>query len=698
MIRRDFIKRSVLLVAAGSVGGYAIDQSTATKRGLPHVKFNYPETRRPGPSDALFSKVPIAHTYDERRRMYLTWASAHPTPNSSGGVLTDLLKLEAGTIKTLSAESLKAALQFVNDRKDPSDFTLSYLIRLYYLHHNDGTLTPQQAEDIRVTLLGYRYGLEEPGHSEAEMWTENHQILIHGSNYLVGQIFPDATFTNDGRTGREHRDKARATVLRWLHYHARTGPAEWDSVPYYNMDLAALLNLVEFAYDSEVQISATMMVDLYLFDMAVNSYCGQMGTSHGRAYAQNVLSAAGDSLLNFQTLAFGCGRLQSIDMASTMLVTGQSYKVPPVLEAIGLDMPEEMVNIERHSIPLTPEAAATYGLSLTNIDDFELWWGMGAFSNPPIINLTYDAISKYDLWNYAAFRPLKAMGIVLRPLGLLPSPSQMLNPASNGTLMSEVNKLTYRTPDGMLSTALDYRPGEEGYQQHIWQATLGPYAVVFVTNPGSNDRFGGPGYWMANGRMPRNAQFRNVLISMYNIPRHEFPRELEPKPYGFTHAYFPKWAFDEVVEVPSDAGGGWTFGRFADGYIGLYSHLRCTWTTSGPEAGQELIAPGLKNIWICELGRKATDGTFKSFIHNVSQAAIDVTELQVRYRSPHIGNMRFGWEGPLTVEGKAVALHDYPRWDNPYAHVEFGSETFHIEHKGQSLDLDFQMGVRRISA
>ncbi len=697
MIRRDFIKRSALLVSAGCVGGYAIDRTTATKSGMPHAKFNYPETRRPGLSDAPFSKIRIAPTYAERRRMYLTWASQHPTPNSSGGVLTDLLKLEAGTIKTPSAESLRAALQFVNDRKDPSDFTLSYLIRLYYLHHDDGVLTPQQAEDIRAALLGYRYGLEEPGHSEAEMWTENHQILIHGSDYLVGQMFLDANFTNDGRTGREHQDKARAIVVRWLNYHARTGPAEWDSVPYYNMDLAALLNLVEFAQDSEVQVRATMMVDLYLFDMAVNSYFGQMGTSHGRAYAQNVLSATGDSLLNFQTLVFGCGRLQSVDMASTMLVTGERYKIPPVLEAIGLDMPEEMINPERHSIPLTADAAAKYGLSLTNIDDFELWWGMGAFSNPPVINLTYDAINKYDLWNYAAFRPLKAMGRVLRPLGLLPSVSRVLNPASNGTLMSEVNKLTYRTPDGMLSTALDYRRGEEGYQQHIWQATLGPYAVVFVTNPGSDDRFGGPGYWMANGRMPRNAQFRNVLISIYNIQRHEFPGELEARPYGFTHAYFPKWAFDEVVDVPSAAGGGWTFGRLADGYLGLYSHLPCAWTTSGPEAGQELVAPGLENIWICQLGRKATDGSFESFIQEVSHAAIDVEELQVRYRSPRIGDVRFGWEGPFTIEGKTVALRDYPRWDNPYAHVEFGTERFHIEHKGQTLDLDFQDGVRIVN-
>ena len=101
----------------------------------------------------------------------------------------------------------------------------------------------------------------------------------------------------------------------------------------------------------------------------------------------------------------------------------------------------------------------------------------------------------------------------------------------------------------MLSTAQDYRPGEEGAQQHIWQATLGPYAVVFVTNPGPHGRSQGPGYWSSNGRMPRNAQYRNVLISIYNIERHVVPGRLESRPYGYTHAYFPKWAFDEVIEL-----------------------------------------------------------------------------------------------------------------------------------------------------
>lgn len=51
--------------------------------------------------------------------------------------------------------------------------------------------------------------------------------------------------------------------------------------------------------------------------------------------------------------------------------------------------------------------------------------------------------------------------------------------------MTDVNKVSYRTSDYMLSSVQDFRKGEKGYQHHIWQATLSPYAVVFSNNPDS---------------------------------------------------------------------------------------------------------------------------------------------------------------------------------------------------------------------
>ena len=105
----------------------------------------------------------------------------------------------------------------------------------------------------------------------------------------------------------------------------------------------------------------------------------------------------------------------------------------------------------------------------------------------------------------------------------------------------EVNKVTYKTPDYMLCSAQDYHPGEKGVQQHIWQATLGPDAVVFVTHPPclSEENSHRPGFWHGNVVLPRVAQWKDVLIAVHKLPEDDW--------LGFTHAYFPAWAFDEHV-------------------------------------------------------------------------------------------------------------------------------------------------------
>lgn len=66
------------------------------------------------------------------------------------------------------------------------------------------------------------------------------------------------------------------------------------------------------------------------------------------------------------------------------------------------------------------------------------------------------------------------------------------------TYMPRVNKALYRTRDYMLSTAQDFRKGEHGFQQHIWQATLAPRAIVFTNHPGEYTEGGRPDLWSGN--------------------------------------------------------------------------------------------------------------------------------------------------------------------------------------------------------
>jgi hypothetical protein len=683
-----------LLVVAGA---FVFDQLFAVRAVLPPVRSGDPVPARPAPGDAPFHHTPFAPTWDARRAAFLDWVSQQPTPDERGGVWVDIAKLAFDPQTQVNPAALQDSLDFVNSEQDTADFHLAGLIRLYYLQADSGALTKKQVSEITRTFLRHKYWLDEPTPTPMELWTENHQILTYSSEYLAGQLFPQTVFKNNGETGSWHMQTARQRILRWIDWRSRTGMAEWDALIYYRMDLAALLNLVDFAQDEQVSTKAAMMVDLLLFDMGVDSFYGQYATSHGRATAGSIKSAAGQSMETVQALVWGLGRFQSAsEMASVALATSPRYRVPPVIEAIGQDVPEELSNYERQSIPVTAQAAAQFGLSFQDINDIPIWWGMQAFTDPHIINLTIRTADDWKLWHYPDFRPLKDVAKTLKALHLLSLSSRLLDPDTNGATLSQVNKLTFRTPDYMLSSAQDYRKGEKGYQQHIWQATLGDYAVVFVTNPDSlrEDDSQRPSYWSSDGRFPRTAQVRNVLVSIFNINRYPSPSIFEARHYAFTHAYFPRWAFDEVVEKPASGGGGWVFGRKGQGYVALYSDQPYQWQTQGPDAGQELIALGRQNVWICQLGRAAVDGSFQDFVEAVSAAPLHVRGLQVDYQAPGLGELSFGWNGPLSLDGAEVPLRDYPRWENPYLQAAFGSQQFDIHFQGKGLRLDFAQGRR----
>lgn len=684
----------ILALVAGVVVVYAV---TGVRPEWPNAREGDPVPRSPSPDDPPFYRTPIAEPFEARRNLYLAWVAEQETSASRGGIWTDIAKLELDPQMPISDAALQEALDFVNARHDTADFVMAGLMRLYHKHGDK--IRPEQKGSIEEAVLNFKYWLDEPNPTFMELWTENHQILAHSSEYLAGQLFPDEIFANNGQTGQEHMEQARERILRWIDWRARTGMAEWDSVIYYRMDLAALMNLVDFAKDEEISRRAAMMVDLLLLDIATDSYYGQYGTSHGRATASSVKSAANDGVVTLQALAWGLGRFQSGgDMGVISLATSDRYQIPSVIEAVAQDMPEEYENYERHSIPLTDEATKRYGLRFDSIDDVGIWWGMGAFTDPKTIELTIRTADEWDLWHYPDFRDLKDLAQVLKRLGLLSQATALLNPDPNGTVMSEVNKVTYRTPDYMLSNAQDYRKGEKGYQQHIWQATLDPYAVVFVTNPDSlrEDDKHRPSYWASNGRLPRTAQYRNVLVALHDIPRHPSPSILEARHYAFTHAYFPRWAFDQIVELPGQGGGGWIFGRKGDSYIGLYSHQPYEWQTEGPDAGQEVITLGRKNVWIAHLGRRAVDGSFEDFVDAVSKASLEVRGLRVSYQAPSVGLIAFDWDGPLQVDGQEVPLRGYDRWNNPYVQAGFGASQYTIEFADKQLVLDFERGIRQI--
>ncbi len=61
----------------------------------------------------------------------------------------------------------------------------------------------------------------------------------------------------------------------------------------------------------------------------------------------------------------------------------------------------------------------------------------------------------------------------------------------------------------------------------------------------------------------------------------------------------------------------------------------------------------------------------------------------VSYRSPTEGQMTFGWNAPLTVAGRTIALHGTRRFDDPFISEPVGSQLYAIRNGISKLTLDF---------
>jgi hypothetical protein len=263
------------------------------------------------------------------------------------------------------------------------------------------------------------------------------------------------------------------------------------------------------------------------------------------------------------------------------------------------------------------------------------------------------------------------------------------------TTLEQVNKITYRTPDYELSTAQDYRKGKAGYQQHIWQATLGPESIVFTLNPSVSTK-----YWV--GHYPKSVQYKNLLIAIYNVPSQTppgpktivppdaggnampSPGPAEELPAGYTEAIFHKAGYDELIEK-----NGWQFARKGNAYLALRSELPVRWSEKGVLGGEGMIADGRKNVWICQMGRMAVDGPFPAWADRVASAPLTFDGLSVRYQAPGIGEAKMSWDDPLTIDGVPVVTSGYSRFDNPYCRAPWGLGRYEIHYRGQSLILDF---------
>jgi len=613
-------------------------------------------------------------TYQQRKVIGLTYIRDNSQKEGLYGLFNQVARVGLG--EKVEEEYIQKSLDFIRLNRDCNDFTANGLIRLMYVNKERKIFTDEMSKKIDDCLLDFKYWWDD-GRKDSTYrcyHTENHQALYHTAELLAGQLYKDKVFTN-GMTGRQHMEHAEVRIERWLDFRFRFGFSEWLS-SYYDVEVMLLANLYDYAEDPKIRTRAGMVLDLLMYDMALNNYHGMLGSTSGRIYVGSLIKGS-HQMSPVTKLVFGVGRFRHDNEMGVVSLALSSYKCPQIIQDIAVDYSKTYLNKQRVSIEV--DDAPKYGLSFDNELDVHLFWGMQEFIHPQVVEMSKKMSEKYGTWPYNG---KSYNDYINRYKRQIEEHGKIVNNRFDRFALSEANIMTYKTPDYMLSSVQDYRKGAVGYQQHIWQATFGNEALVFTNSPGSKNLRYSPNYWAGNTYMPRAAQFENVLISVYNIPEKSNP--------DFTHAYFPKASFDEVIQKEN-----WTFARKNDGYIALYSCQPTQFQLDAEGVENDLVAKGRRNVWICETGSQKQWGNFDKFVKAIYSTPIKCNDLNVVYTSPTQGKISFGWEGDFVVKGKVESLRYDSRFDNHFSKTSFDSKVVEIKNGAQKLILDFEKGMKQ---
>jgi hypothetical protein len=665
---------------------------------------NYPLT----PSSDDYQAEPIGQSFEERRQGFIDHVLRNPAPVNTKASWYELIRMATG--EEGHEGVLHSALDYIDARKDCADFVHHGILRLLYQFDSEREtaldLNHPPSEELlaraKQTTLNFKYFPNEPGIDSMCTWTENHYILFTSAAYLSGQLYPDEVFSNSGEMGREKMALNKPRIMRWLDMKFRGGFNEWLSHVYYDEDLTALLSLYDFSEDAEIRAKVEMVIDLLLLDMALNSYKGVFGSTHGRSYENSKKLASNEGTTDTMKLLFGMGIYSGFDNMGAAAFALSGYRMPPVLGDIAQDREKTFVNRQRAGFRV--EDAAQWGLNYEDIESGMVFYQNEAYLHPMTADLTIKMFDEFNWWEnefFPEFRPYRGFLHVLRALKLSPVLARVLERDICRNMRDEPNIYTYRTSDYMLSTAQDHRAGFGGDQHHIWQATLGPDAVCFTTHPAKIEGVS-PNYWAGSGLLPSAAQYKNLTIVIYDIKK-IFPSLYVPIKHLYTHAWLPKDKFDEIFEQ-SD----WIFARKDSGYLALRSMQPYFWNAENAvcseiefrhteeEYDRELIAPGKKNVWLCQMGCETEDGSFTDFIEAIVDAKLRFGDLRVEFDSPGNGVVRFGWKDKMSVDGVEVPLHGYPRYDNPFTMAEYDPRQIKVATENHRLKLDWESLQREI--
>ncbi len=165
-------------------------------------------------------------------------------------------------------------------------------------------------------------------------------VVLAVCHLLAGQSFPQRSFA-DLHTGEWHQAHAEGWLLNWLRTTAQLGLPEGESQQGYVNALLVLSHLVDLAHSDEIAEMAAVVLDKVAYQLALQSFVGVWGGSQDEAHSEWLLNARLGPLSGVARLWWGQGTFNMECAATVALACAESYMLPEIIAAVGLDRQQD---------------------------------------------------------------------------------------------------------------------------------------------------------------------------------------------------------------------------------------------------------------------------------------------------------------------------------------------------------------------
>ena len=254
-----------------------------------------------------------------------------------------VVRLHEGETPDNLEEILTSHLDWVNEKRDCSDFRLIIMVYMY-VRFSD-RFTEKLRREVEEAMAGYRYWIDEPGDDVMWFFSENHALMFHICQYFAGKSMPKRIFSCSGLTGEEACKKAEGLLDIWFENFFAEFASEWNSSTYLPIDIMGLGYLYDLTpKGTYLHEKAKKALDMLAFFLAVNEHKGNIMTSFGRTYERELKGSYSTGMPSLLYLFYNAGYMNDHFRALVPIVVGD-YEPPKEYEQyVRLRGDEELIH------------------------------------------------------------------------------------------------------------------------------------------------------------------------------------------------------------------------------------------------------------------------------------------------------------------------------------------------------------------